>query len=480
MPEEGFMGQYENEEGANLRAIARNLRVAQRIARMGSWELDLMSRELYWSDETYRIFGYEVGTPVTYEHFRVRVHPDDLETFEQLNDLAIRGEIQLDTVHRIVLEDGTMRWVREQGELEEVDSEGRVRFSGVVVDVTDQHLHQAFLRWEANSLQSIIGGASFKEQTDQMLRDTKEFMPMKRGAVFRIQNAPVLISCIGGECRDFEKLVLSVAKARTSTITVPWCRYLFEHDSSQFVLVVDPSNEHEPNPVELSFCERFAQILRVGLQKISSEDELRESESVLSIASRVSKLGAWRVDLETRNYWWSDEVRRIHDIGPKEELPELESLLEFYYPEDRSVIEAAFATCVQNAEPFERESRLSSKLGTLKWVRIYAEARQNAQGKVVELFGAIQDITESKAHEGKLASSEEKFRILSQATNDAIWDWDLTTEEVWWNDGYARLFGYALEDGATSWKDHIHEEDRERVVQGIWGAIENGKDTWSD
>jgi PAS domain S-box-containing protein len=474
------MGQNENEEGANLRAITRNLRLAQRIARMGSWELDLTSRDLYWSDETYRIFGYEVGTPVTYGHFKVRVHPDDLEPFEQLNDLAIRGEIQLDIVHRIILEDGSMRWVREQGELEEMDAEGKLRFSGVVVDVTEQHLHEAFLKWEANSLHSIISGASLKELVDQMLGDTREFLPTKRSSVYVVHNEAVLMSCIGGECEEFARLATAVARARTSTVSIPWCHYLFEHEGAHFVLVVEPHYEHEPETVELRLLERFAQILEVGCQKISGEEELRESETVLSIASRVSKLGAWRVDLERRTYWWSDEVRRIHDLGPKDVLPKLESLLDFYHPSDRQRVEAAFVACMGSAEPFEIEVRFVSRLGTIKWVRTIAEARKNTQGQVVELYGAIQDITESKEYQEKLASSEEKFRILSNATNDAIWDWDLTTEAVWWNEGYVRLFGYTLEEGVASWTDHIHEDDRERVIESIFDAIEHKKDTWSE
>lgn len=474
------MGQYKDEEGANLRAITRNLRLAQRIARMGSWELDLISRELYWSDETYRIFGYEVGIPVTYEHFKARVHPDDLAAFGKLNSLAIKGEIQLDTVHRIVLEDGSIRWVREQGELEEVDNEGNLNFSGVVVDVTEQHLHEAFLRWEANSLQSIITGLSFKELVDQMLVDSREFLPTRRSSVYVVRDQALLISCVGGECAEFERLAIAVARAKTSTVSVPWCHYLFDHEGAHFILVVEPLVEHEPEAIELKLLERFAQILEVGCQKISREEELRESETVLGIASRVSKLGAWRVDLERRTYWWSDEVRRIHDFGPKDVLPKLESLLDFYHESDRPQVEAAFIQCMSTGDPFELEVRFVSRLGTVKWVRTIAEARKNSLDQVVELFGAIQDITESKEYQEKLASSEEKFRILSDATNDAIWDWDLTTEAVWWNDGYVRLFGYTLGEGVTSWTDHIHEKDRDRVVEAIFDAIENGKDAWAD
>jgi two-component system sensor histidine kinase/response regulator len=80
-----------------------------------------------------------------------------------------------------------------------------------------------------------------------------------------------------------------------------------------------------------------------------------------------------------------------------------------------------------------------------------------------------------------LRTSDERFRLVSRATNDGIWDWDLVTGEVWWNENLRTTFGYApqeLEAGVQSWKSHIHPDDRERVYQSILSAIKDGHAGW--
>jgi two-component system CheB/CheR fusion protein len=65
-----------------------------------------------------------------------------------------------------------------------------------------------------------------------------------------------------------------------------------------------------------------------------------------------------------------------------------------------------------------------------------------------------------------LSVSEERFRLLSLATNDAVWDWNLVTNHLWWNEGYKVMFGQQPEDtemGIDSWAGRLHPDDRERV-----------------
>ncbi|MFE1747145.1 PAS domain S-box protein [Coleofasciculus sp. H7-2] len=82
-----------------------------------------------------------------------------------------------------------------------------------------------------------------------------------------------------------------------------------------------------------------------------------------------------------------------------------------------------------------------------------------------------------------LRESETRYRLVAKASNDAIWDWDLLTNRVEWNESIEKLFGYsATEVGfdANWWCENIHPEDRERVVSGIHAAIDSGRQIWSD
>ncbi len=98
---------------AALRASEAGLATAQRIAHLGSWEYDLARDELCWSDEVYRIFGWEpVGAPVTDAAYWEAVHPDDrAEVTRRYRDSLASGQ-GYDLEHRIIRPDGTIRVVQ--------------------------------------------------------------------------------------------------------------------------------------------------------------------------------------------------------------------------------------------------------------------------------------------------------------------------------------------------------------------------------
>jgi len=85
--------------------------------------------------------------------------------------------------------------------------------------------------------------------------------------------------------------------------------------------------------------------------------------------------------------------------------------------------------------------------------------------------------------EAALREEEERYRLVTRATNDVIWDWDLGAGEVLWSDALERVLGFPRGDLRTPiewWYAQIHPEDRERVVRTIHAAIEGGEEVWSD
>jgi PAS domain S-box-containing protein len=88
-----------------------------------------------------------------------------------------------------------------------------------------------------------------------------------------------------------------------------------------------------------------------------------------------------------------------------------------------------------------------------------------------------------KHAEERLRESELRYRLVGQAANDAIWDWDLVTNRVVWNEGVQARFGYTLEQiaaDASWWVEHIHPDDRDRIDRGIHAAIDSGGESWQD
>lgn len=113
--------------------------------------------------------------------------------------------------------------------------------------------------------------------------------------------------------------------------------------------------------------------------------------------------------------------------------------------------------------------------------RIQAELQRHRE----QLAKEIEERTAacSRAEEANVAfrKSEERFRYVSKATNDAIWDWDLTTNAIWWSKGFETLFGYRraeVEPTIASWTNRIHPEDREKVVSAVHRKIDGKGSNW--
>ncbi len=97
------------------------------------------------------------------------------------------------------------------------------------------------------------------------------------------------------------------------------------------------------------------------------------------------------------------------------------------------------------------------------------EAEQLARGTAERLVRALRE-------------SQDRFRFVARATNDAVWDWDLVSQALWWNEGVSTLFGYTPEQVGPDvawWYETIHPDDRERVKSDINAAVERGAESWS-
>jgi PAS domain S-box-containing protein len=161
---------------------------AQRIAHVGSWEYDLSTHDLTWSDEVYRIFGI---SPADFEgsneKFFSHIHPDDRELVKETFQEAVRQGSPYSVDHRIIRLDGSIRVVHEQAELV-FDSEGNpVRMSGTVHDITEhtslENQFRQAQKMEAvgrlaggvahdfNNLLTIITGYADLVLTSQMAED---------------------------------------------------------------------------------------------------------------------------------------------------------------------------------------------------------------------------------------------------------------------------------------------------------------------
>ena len=168
---------------SELRASEANMAAAQHIGHFGSWELDLTRQDdpsgdrLRWSDEMFRIAGYEPKeVQVTRELFFRLVHPEDRESIRAAAVAAIREHRQYSIVHRMVRPDGTERIVRETAQIFYDETSGAAtRMVGTAHDITEQRRAGEQLRRQQAMLSSAVRIAGLGSWEFDMVRNRLEW-----------------------------------------------------------------------------------------------------------------------------------------------------------------------------------------------------------------------------------------------------------------------------------------------------------------
>jgi PAS domain S-box-containing protein len=162
----------EKHHADKLRKSETQLKAAQRIAQMGSWEWDLTSNCFTWSQELYRIYGVNPAEQITFERFIVFVHPDDRRLVQSFFESKRMFSIE----HRIVRPDSETRYIQIRAEVV-TDSEGNpTSLMGIAQDVTDRKRADEQLRSSREQLRALSAHLQFirEEERSRIAREVHD------------------------------------------------------------------------------------------------------------------------------------------------------------------------------------------------------------------------------------------------------------------------------------------------------------------
>ena len=146
----------DEQQKAMLESESR-LKEAQRIAKIGSWELDLLTNKLHWSDEVFRIFEVDPARfGATYEAFLNAIHPEDRAAVNQAYTQSLTTRQAYDIDHRLQMADGRIKFVHEQCETLFNEDGKPLRSWGTVQDVSQRRMAATELLESRRLLSSII------------------------------------------------------------------------------------------------------------------------------------------------------------------------------------------------------------------------------------------------------------------------------------------------------------------------------------
>jgi PAS domain S-box-containing protein len=213
-----------------------------------------------------------------------------------------------------------------------------------------------------------------------------------------------------------------------------------------------------------------------------AEEEINRREAQLVEAQRVAQVGSYEWDIRDNKVYRSEQLCAIFGVPSNEFEATFEGYLQRVHPQDRSTTKSIIEEAFRRRAPFDFEERIVRPDGAVRVLHSRGHWISDAAGEPLRLLGTCQDITLRKQSEDQLRRSEERFQIVARATNDAIWDWDLASGAIWWNQGITTLFQYqAGQAGADSgWRfGRIHPDDVEKVTTGIRAVMDRSGQFWS-
>ena len=232
----------------------------------------------------------------------------------------------------------------------------------------------------------------------------------------------------------------------------------------------------------------FGSATDIQLQKelqhslIATQDNMVRNKRRFDLVAESVDMGIWFCDLPFDKLNWSDTVKKHFWLNPDAEVT-IYTFYEQIHPDDREATRNKIDYSISNKAPYDTTFRTCSPNNEVKFIRAIGWTDYDANSNPIRFDGITFDITDSMMSMEKLKTSETRYELASRATREIIWDWNLITNEVDWNSSLISEFGYSESDRKSDsqwWYDHIHPEDRERVVHGIHEIIDAKGIYWSD
>jgi diguanylate cyclase (GGDEF)-like protein/PAS domain S-box-containing protein len=207
-------------------------------------------------------------------------------------------------------------------------------------------------------------------------------------------------------------------------------------------------------------------------ERMAAEEALRESRALQEIAGRTARVGGWVADLARDRISLSDEVCAIHGL-PRGTTLRLNEGADYYARGWRERIRSAFRACARHATAFDEEAELLTAGGDRLWVRVIGEAVREDSGRVTQVRGALQDITEHKATREEARRLAERLTTTLESITDAFFTLDPEWRFTYINREAERVMARSRDDllGRNMWQEYPDLRGT-RVEQEYAQAIE--------
>jgi PAS domain S-box-containing protein len=426
---------------------------SERLSLTGSFSWNVVTGEIYWSDEVFRIFEWDPSTKPTIERVRQRIHPDDLDSHDQFLELAAREMKDFQYAHRLVTPDGSIKHLEMLFHAVKDKSATSVEYVGAAKDVTERKRAEALLSGEKRLLEMIATGIPLpaimntlcliiEEQRSGTLASVLLLCPdgihLELVAGPRLperwirQMAKLPIGPCAGSCgtaayRGSAVIVSDIAtdplwdvpehraSALEHGLRASWSNPVLSSEGKVLgTFCMYYREPRSPNASDLELIDLATHLTRVAIERDRAEEALRRSESFLADGQRISHTGTWGWNISTGKIVWSEEHFRIFGVEAEKTEPSFQLFLDSVHPEDRSFIQQGLNEAIRERRGFDMEFRISLGDGTIKDVQGVGRPVLKESGEVESYIGTTVDITARKRPEALLAGEKHLLEMVAR------------------------------------------------------------------
>ncbi len=241
--------------------------------------------------------------------------------------------------------------------------------------------------------------------------------------------------------------------------------------------VMDVQPRPAPTQAELDLIRELAGLAGQLMEHAQAMRQEAARLETLRLAEDMVGVGRWRYEVATEAVTWSDEIYRIHGRAPGAFQPTLEDVFGHFHVDDRAEIQRLVERALKTGEGYTFKLRLVGVDEVERVVAAEGAAEKDATGRVIALFGVLQDVTEREALLRAAQTNERRYRLLAENTGDVITRVKMDGSSKYISPAIQQLLGWTYEEMSGQSTDYVHPEDRHLVLGAIGRAVKSGEPT---
>ena len=469
------------------------------VARIGAWDLDLLTNKVYWSRIVYEIHGLPEHSEVDLEAgINFYKEGKSRDAVKEAINAAIEHGIPFDLEVEFINKTGTIIWVRILGQAEVINGNS-TRILGIFQDINTRKLSEIALDKTNSELKAVLNSGTigilsldnngiinhFNRGAEQMLGyEESEVIGLTPG-IFHVKEEIEKFRDDMAASYDLDREqfnpFLVLAKHNIND-TREWT-YIRKDGSTLPVQLTLSAVKNEVGE-NIGFLGVSVDVT----ERNNAKNDLLKKNQLLSFAEEITMMGHWQWDTVADKVIWSNNLYKMFELDEGTTDLKFDSYFNFVHPKDKDIVTEYFGKAATDKKFQGFTHRIVTTTGIVKTVQLLGEVFTNEKGEIIEMIGTGQDITEQRM-------AENKFRGLLESAPDAmvIVNEKGTIDLI--NKQAEKLFGYTAEElvgnpvetlipkrflgNHTAYRDEFFAEPKTRSMgegKDLFGINKNGEE----